>query len=202
MRVLKKTIALYCFNVFGLSAFFLSLTFMLDLPLKHDTSMGLVSHKDFCLQILFCLVIEDLLFYTSHRILHTKWMYQHVHKVHHEYVVTISLAAVYTHPIEFVLGNLVPLVAGPMILGTHMHISTVFTWFAGRTFSTLDGHSGYEFSFSPFNMKQSDSGYHAYHHLHNIGNYGSFFIFWDSILGTNKAYFKFLKEQEKPQKAE
>lgn len=35
-------------------------------------------------QIAFYFVIEDFVFYWGHRLLHTKWLYQHVHSVHHE----------------------------------------------------------------------------------------------------------------------
>ena len=138
------------------------------------------------------------MFYWNHRFLHLKQVYPYIHKIHHQHKVTIALAAVYTHPIEFILGNLLPMAAGPMILGSHMHITAVFMWYGLRTMSTLDGHSGYEFSWSPFNhLQMCDSGYHSYHHLHNIGNYSSFFSCWDTLMGTNKAYHAFLKEKTK-----
>lgn len=35
-------------------------------------------------QILFYFILEDFVFYWGHRILHTKWLYKHVHSVHHE----------------------------------------------------------------------------------------------------------------------
>lgn len=44
------------------------------------------------------LVIEDILFYLSHRLLHQPNWYW-IHKYHHEYRQTISLAAHYVHPI-------------------------------------------------------------------------------------------------------
>ena len=37
-------------------------------------------------QITFYFILEDFIFYWGHRILHTKWLYKHVHSVHHEYV--------------------------------------------------------------------------------------------------------------------
>lgn len=39
--------------------------------------------------------------------------------------------------------------------------------------------------------------YHNFHHSHNIGNYSSFFTYWDSIFGTNKAYFEHKAKKEK-----
>lgn len=35
-------------------------------------------------QIAFYFIIEDFIFYWGHRVLHTKWLYKHVHSVHHE----------------------------------------------------------------------------------------------------------------------
>ena len=61
----------------------------------------------------------------------------------------------------------------------------------------LEDHCGYEFSWSPYNLLSCDSGYHAYHHLYNLGNYASYFKIWDSMMGTNKAYYEFLKDLDK-----
>jgi len=35
-------------------------------------------------QVLFYFVLEDFIFYWGHRALHMKWLYKHVHSVHHE----------------------------------------------------------------------------------------------------------------------
>ena len=35
-------------------------------------------------QIIFYFILEDFIFYWGHRVLHTKWLYKHVHSVHHE----------------------------------------------------------------------------------------------------------------------
>ena len=126
-----------------------------------------------------------------------KQIYEHIHKVHHQHRITISLASVYAHPIEYIFGNLVSVAAGPAILGNHMHIATVFTWYALTIMSTADGHSGYEFSWSWFNWQPADSEYHNFHHLHNIGNYSSVFTIWDTVLGTNKIYYKYVEDKAK-----
>jgi hypothetical protein len=47
-----------------------------SLPLPHWTVV--VS------QVLFYFVLEDFIFYWGHRALHTKWLYKHIHSVHHE----------------------------------------------------------------------------------------------------------------------
>lgn len=39
---------------------------------------------------------EDLMFYISHRLLHTSMLYK-IHKIHHEYTTTVSIAAIHSH---------------------------------------------------------------------------------------------------------
>ena len=70
-------------------------------------------------------------------------------------------------------------------------------YLAYRVFETCDGHSGYEFPFSPCRMIPLGGGanFHSYHHLVNVGNYGSAFIIWDLIFGTSKEYFDMLESE-------
>lgn len=79
-----------------------------------------------------------------------------------------------------------------------MHIIASLTWIAIRTGESIEGHTGYEFTWSPTRILPfaCDYGYHAYHHSHNIGNYSSFFSIWDTIFGSNKEYYNFLAEVE------
>ena len=151
------------------------------------------SRMEMVAQLIFCMFMEDFSFYWSHRTLHTPWFYGRIHKVHHEYTQPIGIAAEYAHPIEFVLGNTIPFVLGPTLLGSRMHFFTKLCWMALRLGETLDGHSGYEFSWSPYRLIpfSGSAQYHNYHHTHNIGNFGSFFTLWDSFFGTNRSYFKY-----------
>jgi sterol desaturase/sphingolipid hydroxylase (fatty acid hydroxylase superfamily) len=54
--------------------------------------------------MIFC---EDLMFYFSHRTLHTPWFYKKFHKVHHEFYNTVCISSEYAHPFEFLIGNVV-----------------------------------------------------------------------------------------------
>ena len=71
-------------------------------------------------------------------------------------------------------------------------------WIVLRILETTDGHCGYEFSWSPYRLLplSGSASYHNYHHTHNVGNFGSFFMIWDSMMGTNKSYFNYLKKKE------
>lgn len=133
--------------------------------------------------ILFCMMCEDLTFHLCHRLLHWRVIYPYIHKVHHTYVTTIGIAAEYSHPIDFILGSVIPGSLGSMILGKHMHFCTMLLWILVRIFETLDGHSGYEFSWSPYRLLpfSTSAQYHDFHHSHNVGNFSSFFSIWDTV---------------------
>jgi sterol desaturase/sphingolipid hydroxylase (fatty acid hydroxylase superfamily) len=77
-----------------------------------------------CLQMLFCMLCEDINFYFSHRLLHHPKLYPYIHKIHHEFYNTICIASEYAHPLEFVLGNLGPVSLGALILGPNIHVIT------------------------------------------------------------------------------
>ena len=198
-KQLGKTFWLYLLNMYVLGPLVYGIFYMTGDDLAVDYSpKGVPSTPKMLAQLIICMMMEDFTFHCSHRFLHLKQIYPYVHKIHHEYNVTISISAQHAHPLEFVLGNMLPTAIGPLLLGKKMHISTLFTWYALRHFESIDGHTGYEFSFSPFRMlpMASDYGYHVYHHSHNIGNFSSFFTFWDTVFGSNKAYFEYLEEKE------
>lgn len=68
-----------------------------------------------------------------------------------------------------------------------------------RVGESLDSHSGYEFSWSPYRLLplSGSASYHDFHHSTNIGNYGSYFTFWDTLFKTNTVYFKYLAKHER-----
>lgn len=150
-------------------------------------------------QITLFMFVEDFCFYWVHRILHQKSLYPYIHKVHHEYNNPIGIAAEYAHPLEFFIANIVPTAMGSKLLGKKVHLATYLLWSTLRIFETIDGHCGYEFSWSPYRLLplSGSANYHNYHHTHNIGNYGSFFMIWDLLMKTNKSYFSYLSKRQK-----
>eukprot|EP01017_Pseudomicrothorax_dubius_P014482 TRINITY_DN1689_c0_g1_i1.p1 TRINITY_DN1689_c0_g1~~TRINITY_DN1689_c0_g1_i1.p1 ORF type:complete len:369 (+),score=62.86 TRINITY_DN1689_c0_g1_i1:2-1108(+) len=149
-------------------------------------------------QIIFCMFIEDFIFYWSHRLLHHPKIYAYIHKRHHEYVYPVSISSEYAHPIESILSNIIPSGAGIALLGSNMHLVTQLMWMLVRVWETIDGHCGYEFSWSPFRLLplSGSAKYHEFHHSHNVGNYGSFFTIWDTLMMTNSNYFRTLAKKE------
>ncbi len=143
------------------------------------------------LTITFCMLCEDLGFHLYHRLGHTPFFYRHIHKVHHTYTTTVGIAGEYFHPVDFILGAIIPGALGSLILGKRMHFVTLMVWTMFRMGEAVDGHSGYEFPWTPFRLIPfaTSSAYHNFHHTNNIGNYSSFFTVWDSLFGDNQAYY-------------
>ena len=155
----------------------------------------LPSFPVFASQVLFMMLCDDFVFYWSHRLLHRPWLYPYVHKVHHQFYNSIVIASEYAHPVEYVLGNLLPSLAGAIALGGRAHLLAGLVYTTLRLVETCEAHSGYDFPFSltkhlPF---ACSAQYHNRHHLTNVGNYGSFFQVWDSVCGTNDFYMRQLQ---------
>lgn len=141
-------------------------------------------------EVLFSTVIEDFFFYWCHRLLHIPLLYKHIHKRHHEFRILkgMSIASEFTHPVESFMGNILPVLAGPLLM--HSHIFTVAVWVVIRMLKTCDAHSGYNFPWSPFNagFPLNEAKRHDFHHSANIGSFGSFFVVWDRLCGTDLAF--------------
>ncbi|KAK2428503.1 sterol 4-alpha-methyl-oxidase 2-2 [Trifolium repens] len=151
-------------------------------------------------QIMFYFILEDFIFYWGHRILHTKWLYKHVHSVHHEYATPFGLTSEYAHPAEILFLGFAT-IFGPAITGPHL--ITLWLWMVLRVLETGEAHSGYHFPWSPSNFFPLYGGtdFHDYHHrllYTKSGNYSSTFTYMDRIFGTDVGYrkLKALKNSE------
>ena len=79
-------------------------------------------------QITLLSLMNDFTFYWSHRTLHHPAIYKYIHKYHHEYNQTIALCAEYAHPVEYLVGNILPNLSGFLILGNRLHFYTMLIW--------------------------------------------------------------------------
>ena len=148
------------------------------------------------LQIVMFALLEDLIFYLNHRLMHTKLLYP-LHKVHHNYTHPIQLATQHAHPLDYLMSFVIPAAAGPLLLGHSGHISTSQVWQIIRLAESQYAHCGYEFSWSPFNLIpfQNETAFHDWHHSSNDGNFATFFSIWDYVFGTNSSYLKHKKRE-------
>ncbi|RYR65038.1 hypothetical protein Ahy_A03g011035 isoform A [Arachis hypogaea] len=143
-------------------------------------------------QIIFYFILEDFVFYWGHRVLHTKWLYKHVHSVHHEYATPFGLTSEYAHPAEILFLGFATIV-GPAVTGPHL--ITLWLWMVLRVLETVEAHCGYHFPWSPSNFLPLYGGadFHDYHHrllYTKSGNYSSTFTYMDRIFETDIGYRK------------
>ena len=195
---LKKTSIFVVINVLISVLFNVVVCFTKKLEYKYEKS-NFPNTFEILVQIIFFMFAEDFTFYFSHRMFHNPIIYNKIHKIHHEYKQPISITLIYAHPFEFFFGNLMPVIMGPLILMKKVHVMTLILWNILRAFETADGHSGYDFPWSPFRLLpfSGTAEYHNYHHTHNVGNFSSFFTWLDTLFGTNKViiilyFFKLL----------
>ncbi|XP_077984885.1 fatty acid hydroxylase domain-containing protein 2-like [Glandiceps talaboti] len=120
-------------------------------------------------------------FYYSHRLLHHPLLYKHVHKVHHEWTSPIGLSCIYAHPIEFMTSNITTVIAGPLLMGSHLVVHLI--WFVIAIYSTSIAHCGYHFPLIKSNEQ------HDYHHYKFSVNYGTFGLL-DWLHGTDAMFRK------------
>ena len=129
--------------------------------------------------LLFFLIFSEIWMYYAHWAMHQKFLYKHVHYVHHEWTAPIAWQSVYCHPIEHIFANILSVALGPLILGSH--VSLLYFWGAFATTVSLTTHSGYHLPF----LRSSE--YHDYHHLKFNQNFGVV-GFLDMFHGTSKRF--------------
>lgn len=126
---------------------------------KRRISFGAVlpNFQTLLIHLSFCLIVEEIVFYYSHRLFHHRKIYKHIHKIHHEFTAPFGIAAIYAHPIEHIFGSLVPVLLSPIVLGTHA--VTIMIWTSVVMLNTCNAHSGYHFPGFP------SAEQHDFHHL-------------------------------------
>ena len=126
-------------------------------------------------------IIHQVHFYLIHRLIHTRWLYAHVHSVHHNAVNPSPWSSLSMHPVELLLyfsGVLVHLLVGshPVIALYHLH-------FAG--FGAAVGHVGFHtVETGPDRGFDAHGFTHYLHHKYFEVNYGDGLVPLDKWFGT------------------
>ncbi|GFY75945.1 fatty acid hydroxylase domain-containing protein 2 [Trichonephila inaurata madagascariensis] len=124
----------------------------------YDSGKTLPSFQRVFFELVIHTFVNEIVFYYTHRILHRPTLYKYIHKRHHEWTVPIAISAIYSHPIEHILSNVLIFVPSFLILGSHM--SVVWLWTCMAISFTLNTHSGINFPFTPLSPE-----FHDYHHI-------------------------------------
>ncbi len=121
--------------------------------------------------------------YYTHRFLHNRWMFKHVHRWHHRVVAPTPLVTVTMHPAEFILlqsATFVPVFFMPVYVPAF-----AFLLVYALVFNLMD-HSGIRIKHSlPWH---SSSSFHDDHHIHFHCNYGQHIAVFDRLHGTHRRY--------------
>ncbi|MBX7182372.1 MAG: sterol desaturase family protein [Bacteroidia bacterium] len=161
----------------------------------------------FFFTIVAAIFIHDTYFYWAHRFMHLKWVFPHVHKVHHLSNNPSPWAAFSFHPTEaFLEAAIIPI----LLFIMPMHMLAILVFLMYMTMMNVLGHLGYElypkgFLRHPLGRLNNTSTHHNMHHRLVNCNYGLYFNFWDLLMRTNhekyQSEFERLAGQE-PQKEE
>lgn len=136
--------------------------------------------------VVLLLVFNDMWFYACHRALHTRWLFKHVHAVHHRSIDTNPFTAYSFHAIEaLVLGIwLIPLCVWVPLPAAVLGVTAVI-----GLLNNLGSHLGYEF-FPAWLLRvpglrwANTTTFHGLHHARSHGNYGLFTRVWDRLGNT------------------
>ncbi|TDL22259.1 sphingosine hydroxylase [Rickenella mellea] len=138
-------------------------------------------------QFFLAIFIMDSWEYFLHRLFHiNKFLYKHIHSVHHRLYVPYAFGALYNHPLEgFLLDTAGALVAHA---GSFMNTRQAVLLFTISTLKTVDDHCGYKLPWDPLQwFTTNNADYHDIHHqvVGIKSNFSQpFFVHWDVILGT------------------
>ncbi|MFF2483893.1 sterol desaturase family protein [Paenibacillus sp. NPDC058071] len=135
------------------------------------------------IEIIALFLWNEIHFYLCHRLLHTKWLYKHVHYLHHQSVTPTSYSTYSFHFAEALLLGSVMTTA--LILYSFSFLSLLTLPLMSMILNVL-GH--YNFDLFPERTMRSLLSFtrrHSYHHSKNTGNYGFFLPYFDLLFSTH-----------------
>lgn len=158
-------------------------------------SLELPDYRERCVHLIGFILVDEFLFYYAHRLLHHRSFYAKFHKLHHEFSSPIGLTAMYCHPVEMLVANVIPLFMGTVLFSSHLYM--VLGWVVFGVLGTQTHHCGYHWPWMGFCDHPS---FHDFHHEKFTCNFGS--LTWlDKLHGTDKPWVEFNKGKAKARAA-
>jgi lathosterol oxidase len=128
---------------------------------------------------LLALVAIDAGLYYSHRLMHHRLLFRHIHRWHHRYVAPTVFTTTAMHPVEFFIFAsclLVPALVIPIHAGVYIAVIG-YTYFIGMV-----DHSGIRARWKlPLH---GNNQFHDDHHVYFHCNYGHHTSLWDRLHDT------------------
>jgi lathosterol oxidase len=143
------------------------------------TNQYTVTH--FIISAAVYLLFFDSWFYWTHRLLHVKFLWRHVHYAHHQFLHPTAFAQDAVHPFEAVLQGPMGHHFAAMVYPIHPVAHALFGFLTSiYAIAAHDGRAG-------------DLNDHCKHHTHKHVNFGLYWGLWDYICGT-----RYQPKQTKP----
>jgi Delta7-sterol 5-desaturase len=140
----------------------------------------------FFASIALAVVIHDAYFYWTHRLMHHRRLFRHVHRPHHLSNNPTPWAAYSFGVVEaFVQAGIAPL----LVVLMPMHPAAFALFMVWQLTWNVLGHCGYEIwprwlLDTPIGRIVNTPTHHTLHHEAYRGNYSLYFTFWDRVMGT------------------
>ncbi|XP_055874281.1 cholesterol 25-hydroxylase-like protein 1, member 2 [Biomphalaria glabrata] len=141
---------------------------------------------EFCWHQLAALVVFDLQYYVWHMSHHKiRFLYKHIHAVHHRYSSPFVWVTQYLHPWELVT---VGFLTTTNTWFFNSHPLTVWSYMLVSIIVSVEAHIGFDFPFLLHNLDPTGniggSPKHDMHHQKPLTNYQPFFNHWDKMFGS------------------
>lgn len=113
------------------------------LMIQYPHSPKVPTLSELIYQIAIFFLIGELTYYYGHRALHLRPFYKRIHHVHHQWKAPFGLTTFFCHPLEQLTVNMLPMVLGPALLGSHLF--TTYLWYVIVQSISFYVHSGQAF---------------------------------------------------------
>ncbi len=137
--------------------------------------------QDILVHLFFGAILFDIGFGSFHQLLHTKYLFDHVHSVHHKYHSPFSFVTNYVHPIELIGVSLITILIPKLLF---YHPLTEWIWTIVSITISVDAHVGYDIPWSIHRLFpgiMAGPAQHDAHHIFFKKNYAVFFTFYDRL---------------------